>query len=29
LEKAVEIGKEAGLEYVYQGNVGEGENTLL
>jgi pyruvate formate lyase activating enzyme len=27
LEKAVEIGKEAGLEYVYQGNAGEGENT--
>lgn len=27
LRKAVEIGKKAGLEYVYQGNVGEGENT--
>ncbi len=28
LEKAVEIGKEAGLECVYQGNVGKGENTF-
>jgi len=28
LEKAVEIGKKAGLEYVYQGNVGEGGNTF-
>ena len=28
LEKAVEIGKEAGLEHVYQGNIGEGENTF-
>jgi len=27
LRKAVEIGKKAGLEYVYQGNVREGENT--
>jgi len=27
LRKAVRIGKTAGLEYVYQGNVGEGENT--
>lgn len=27
LRKAVEIGKKAGLDYVYQGNVGEGENT--
>jgi pyruvate formate lyase activating enzyme len=28
LRKAVEIGKEVGLEYIYQGNVGEGENTF-
>jgi pyruvate formate lyase activating enzyme len=28
LENAVEIAKKAGLEYVYQGNVGEGENTF-
>ena len=28
LEKAVKIGKQAGLKYVYQGNVGEGENTF-
>ena len=28
LKKAIEIGKEVGLEYVYQGNVGEGENTF-
>ena len=28
LKKAVEIGREVGLEYVYQGNVGEGENTF-
>lgn len=27
LRKVVEIGKKAGLEYVYQGNVREGENT--
>jgi pyruvate formate lyase activating enzyme len=27
LRKAVEIGRKAGLEYVYQGNVREGENT--
>lgn len=27
LRKAIEIGKKAGLDYVYQGNVGEGENT--
>ena len=27
LRKAVEIGEKAGLEYVYQGNVSEGENT--
>jgi len=28
LEKAVEIGKKTGLKYVYQDNVGEGENTF-
>ncbi|MEA3346897.1 MAG: AmmeMemoRadiSam system radical SAM enzyme [Candidatus Auribacterota bacterium] len=28
LKKAFEIGKEVGLEYIYQGNVGEGENTF-
>ncbi len=27
LRKAAEIGKKAGLKYVYQGNIGEGENT--
>lgn len=27
LQKAYQIGKEAGLHYVYQGNVGQGENT--
>ena len=27
LRKAVEIGRKAGLEYVYQGNINEGENT--
>ena len=27
LQKAYRIGKEAGLSYVYQGNVGQGENT--
>jgi pyruvate formate lyase activating enzyme len=28
LQRAVEIGREAGLEYVYKGNIGEGENTF-
>jgi pyruvate formate lyase activating enzyme len=28
LEKAVEIGKKAGLQYIYQGNRGAGENTF-
>ncbi|MBN1522414.1 MAG: AmmeMemoRadiSam system radical SAM enzyme [Candidatus Aureabacteria bacterium] len=28
LEEAVKIGREAGLEYVYQGNMDEGENTF-
>jgi pyruvate formate lyase activating enzyme len=28
LEKAVEIGKKAGLHYIYQGNRGAGENTF-
>ena len=27
LRKAVEVGRKAGLEYVYQGNINEGENT--
>lgn len=27
LQRAYQIGKEAGLHYVYQGNVGQGENT--
>ena len=27
LRKAVEIGRKAGLEYVYQGNINQGENT--
>ena len=27
LRKAVGIGRKAGLEYVYQGNVNQGENT--
>ena len=27
LKRAYQIGKEKGLDYVYQGNVGEGENT--
>ncbi|MFW6120911.1 MAG: radical SAM protein, partial [Petrotogales bacterium] len=26
LRKAVEIGRKAGLEYVYKGNINEGEN---
>jgi len=28
LDKAIEIGRKEGLEYVYQGNIGEGENTF-
>jgi len=28
LRRAYQIGKEKGLYYVYQGNVGEGENTF-
>ncbi len=28
LDKAIEIGEKEGLEYVYQGNIGEGENTF-
>jgi pyruvate formate lyase activating enzyme len=27
LRKAVEIGRKAGLEYIYQGNINQGENT--
>jgi pyruvate formate lyase activating enzyme len=28
MKNAVEIGKEMGLKYVYQGNIGQGENTF-
>ena len=27
IRKAVDVGKAAGLKYVYEGNIGEGENT--